>query len=167
MSINSDNNLSQDKVSNLRSLSRKSLKVAFIIAAMTAVINAIWLTYRFAQLNSNPGSTSLVIVQIDPSVSLMLIRIGFGLLLAAVCLWYRRVASLVMSMAALIWVLIEYTGWYLWSASIRREAGVAGVPGFLSFYGANAWNVAVIVIVLALLTWEVKTLVRFWVPVRR
>lgn len=164
MSINLDSDLSQG---NPRSLSSNGVRVAGIISALTAVINAILVVYHLVELRSRIRKTSLIIVQIDPPVSLMHIRIALALLLAAVCLMRRRVVSLLISVVALIWVLMEYGGWYLWSASIRRETGIVSPPGLLGLYGANVWHVAVMAIVLALVIWETKILFGSLRSVRR
>lgn len=83
MSINLGRELSQGEASNLRRRSSKSIRIACVIAAMTAVINAMWVMYRLVELDSILRRTSLVSIQIDPSVSLMHIRIALALLLAA------------------------------------------------------------------------------------
>lgn len=136
------------------------VRIVVFIATSTAAIDIGWLLYSIADQYNRVARATMVIIDIDPSVSLMHIRIGVALLIAAVCLWFRRVVGLVISVAALIWVLIEYCLWFIWSANIQREAGITS--GF-GLYGANGWNVAVLVIALVLFAWVAKALLRLWV----
>src|SRR5258705_6964632 len=97
------NNLSHSSFRQIKAFLMNVRIVVFILTS-TAALDIGWLLYRAADHYYRVRRTTMVIIDIDPSVSMMHIRIGVGLLIAAVCIWFRHVVGLVISVSALSWV---------------------------------------------------------------
>lgn len=138
-----------------------------IFALMPAVGQWIWVTAEFIHLRQMLAASKLVIVDWDPSFLMMHIRIGIALAIAASSLFSTRVIGLLVAAIASVWVFAEYFSWYVWSSRIRGNLEHAEfssmTPHALNLYGARWWNIAILILVITLLLWEIK----LWIEVSR
>ncbi|MGH9970902.1 MAG: hypothetical protein ACREBG_24345 [Pyrinomonadaceae bacterium] len=123
-----------------------------IVLTLTALAELVWLIFFWRDFQTQPSQMPKgVSINIDPSVSLMHVRIAVALVIAAIGTWVKKVAAFLLSFAALIWVIAEYGCWYEWSVAINRESGFTHTYGL---YGANPLNWTIIMVVSGLLVWE-------------
>jgi hypothetical protein len=122
-----------------------------------------WLVTEYAQIyTSNAagiaqgGSAPLI----NQSVIRRDLTIEIALIIATISLLSRKLNGFLISLIALVWVVVEYIGWYV---STRRgivAAGFtqlpAGMPRAWNLAGATPWNVVVLVIAISLLLWEAR-----------
>ena len=138
---------------------------ALVIAGLAAVVHIVWFAVSFVAFRRRIDAATMVIVDWDPSVFMMHIRIGLALSFSVIGLWSRRVIGLFLSTLALAWVGLEYIAWFLWSVRIKASADIDALPSSVShafnLYGATPWNVVVLVLVIAVLVWEIWRLTKF------
>lgn len=142
-----------------------AFRFAMVAAGFATVVHLIWLVTGFLAFRHRLDAATMVIVDWDSSILMMHIRIGLALLLSVVGLWSRRVIGLFLSVLALVWVGLEYIAWFLLSTRIKSNAGIESLPSSVphasNLYGATPWNVVVLVLVIAVLVWEIGRLIRF------
>lgn len=130
----------------------RSEKILAVVTTLIALANVIWLIFFLRDVQAHASQLPKgVSIDIDPSVSLMHVRIATALVIAAIGTWFRKVVALLVSFAALIWVIAEYGRWHAWSLEINRESGVTPTH---ALYGANPLNWTIVIVVSALLIWE-------------
>ena len=138
---------------------------AMVAAGLATVVHLVWLVTSFLGFRHRLDVATMVIVDWDSSILMMHIRIGVALLLSIVGLSSRRVIGLFLSVLALAWVGLEYLAWFLWSFRIKSNAGIDSLPSSaphaLNLYGATTWNAVVLALVIAVLVWEIRRLIRF------
>jgi hypothetical protein len=155
--------LSKQITEGLRALPSRDINLAISIAILTAILNVLWVgwnqhnevaTYQRALASGAEIQRSLFFPMI-------LIRISVALVISAASLWFRNAIGLCVSALSLLWVGIEYIGWYNWSWHIKEGAGIKEFPSITphiaNLYGATGWNMVVLLIAVALFVWEVKT----------
>jgi hypothetical protein len=144
----------------LRVLSTVDVYFARLVAGSAAILQT-WdyvareyQIYKFFQAGGE--------AMINQAFLLMHLRITGALLLAAISLWFRRAFAFYVSLFGAAWVLVEYARWYLWSRTVLANAEIAnwprGTPHAFGLGGATAWNAAVPLLTIALLLWQMKTL---------
>lgn len=151
---------------NLHKIASKSLNLAIGVAVVTAALNLLWVAnysgdlFQSRSASIAQGGTGWLI---DQSVVRMYLIIEVALITAALGLLSRKVKGIVISALALMWVGIEYGGWFIWTLRTIEASGLkeipSGIPHAGGFYGATGWNMAVLVIAAALFAWEIKTLI--------
>lgn len=137
---------------------------ALVAAGLAAVVHIAWFVTSFVAFRRRIDAATMVIIDWDPSVFMMHTRIGLALFLSVAGLWSRRVIGLFLSLLALVWAGLEYIAWFLWSIRIKSNADIETFPSSVAhasnLYGATPWNVVVLVLVLAVLVWEIGQLIR-------
>ena len=131
-------------------------------AAFAAAIHTVWLVTNWIAFRRQLDAITMVIVDWDPSIDMWQARIGLILLISVAGLLSRRVVGLFLSTLALAWVVLEYYEWYAWSMRLKSNAGIEHfpllIPHAANLYGATPWNVMVLVLVIAVLLWEIGKL---------
>lgn len=134
-------------------------------AGLAAFVHWLWLVSSFIVFSRQIDAATMVIIDWDPSVLIMHIRIGLALLLATAALLSRRLIGLFASAVALVWVCLEYLTWYKWSSRIKEYADIqefpSSIPQAFDLYGGNGWNAAVLVLVVVVLSWEIRRTVSY------
>jgi len=141
-----------------------SFSLALVAAGLGTVVHIVWFVTGFIGLRHRLDTATMVIVDWDPSVLMMHIRIGLALLISVVGLSSRRVVGLLLSALALVWVCVEYLTWYFWSIRLKSNAGLESFPASVThasnLYGATPWNAVVLVLVIVALSWEIGRLIK-------
>lgn len=101
-----------------------SFNFPLLLVGVASVVHIGWSVATFVAFRRRIDTATMVIVDWDPSVFMMHIRIAIGLLLSVVGLFSRRVIGLFVSTLALVWVGLEYLAWFFWSMRIRSKAEV-------------------------------------------
>lgn len=145
----------------MRPLSFRGRTLVAMIASLMAGTNILWLVwvlFRFGEeirSSAEQGGAP----QVDRTIFGMLLRIALALTINAISLWSRELISLCISILGLIWVGIEYLGWYRWSVLTLKNAGLndfpLGTPHIFGFYGATKWSIVVLMLAIFLFIWEV------------
>lgn len=140
-----------------------AVRIGIVIAISLATLNLVWLVTEYGRLYS---SISAGIAQggSAPLISQSVIRrdltIEMALIVAAVGVLSRKISGLLISMLALVWVFIEYLGWYVWTKQAIVGAGLtelpAGIPQAWKLAGATPWNLVVLVVAVFLFFWEAR-----------
>lgn len=137
---------------------------AIVLAGLATIVHLVWMTISFLSFRQRLDAATMVIADWDSSILMMHIRIALALLLSMVSLWSRRVIGLFLSVLALAWIGGEYIGWYIWSVRIKSNADIENFPlsvrQALNLYGASAWNIVVLVLVIMVLVWTTVCLIR-------
>lgn len=140
------------------------LKIATVLTGLASLVHIVWFVASFIVFRRRIDAASMVIIDWDPSVFMMHIRIGMALVLGFAALLSRRVIGLYLSALALVWIGLEYAAWFLWSIRIRSNAEVERFPSVIAnavnLYGATPWNLLVLVLVVAVLVWQIGRLLR-------
>lgn len=152
----------------------QSPKLAGWVAVLTAVLNLLWVANYWGGIlqstrdSITQGGTGGLV---DQSMIRMHLMIEAALIIAALGLLSRKITGIVISAMALIWVGIEYIGWFIWTQRTIEAAGLTAIPRFIphaaNLYGATGWNIAILVIVVALFVWEVKMLTGVFIVSQR
>lgn len=163
-------------VSALRTFSPRGYKYALGVATLTSALNALWVTYQvgysYGQAGCGYPCTS---GHQDFNQLLIQLRVTIALVLVAFGLFSHKVVGFLISTLALVYVAAEYLWWYFDSLRWLKEVGVEDfsklplpheVQHAGSFYGATWWDLTVLVIAIALFTWEMKTLLRILITPR-
>ena len=130
----------------------RSEKILAMVITLIALANVIWLIFFLRDVQAHASQLPRgVSINVDTSVLLMHVRIATALVIAAISSWFKKVLALLLSFAALIWIVVEYARWYAWSLEINRESGVTPTH---ALYGADSLNWTIIMVVLGLLIWE-------------
>lgn len=118
---------------------------------------------RLVDVYCRVRTKEVVIVDLDPAMVMMQLRISTALLIGAVSLLCRRTSYAVLSMLALSWAAVEFVGWYFMSRQIKLHAGIdvfpAKIPHSWGLYGAEHWDVLVFVLAMAGLACEITRFV--------
>jgi hypothetical protein len=130
-----------------------------------AVLNLVWLIIGYSGLYHSIAS-SVAQGGSAPLLNQAAIRrdlmIELALLIAAVGLLCRNVTGLVLSLVALVWVIIEYVWWFIWTRRTIAAAGLAelpsGMPQAWNLAGATAWNLVVLVVAVCLFIWQARVI---------
>ena len=129
-------------------------KIAIVIVAVAATLDLAWFVNKYSQLH---GDLNQSIVRRD-------FMIAAALILAALSLASKRGFGLMLSLIALLWVLFEFIRWYFWTKKLLENLELTrippGVPQAAHLFGADTWNVLVLIIVTILVIWEIVILVR-------
>lgn len=149
------------------SLSRSwKFKTLLIVTVAAAVISAIRAAFNLGYYYSAFGCYGTF----DPIcpisvVGSFILSITFGLVVASIGMWWRRLATLLISFFALVWSAGMYLLWYRFTLSVLRNAEVAvfsQLPAqqqyLLPLDDAGWWDVVVLAIVIILLVWHINTL---------
>jgi len=148
------------------------MNLATGVAIFVAALNTLWLVWGTISfmLARSEAARQGVGWFVDWSHTFMHARISLALIVAAACLWSRTVRGLVISASALTWVVIEYAWWAIWSQRFLASMDIpefhSSTPHVFNIFGATGWNVAVLAIALALLLWELKTLIGLLIKAR-
>jgi hypothetical protein len=138
--------------------------LAFVLAGIASVVHIGWFVVSFFAFRRRIDAVTTVVVDWDPSVFMMHIRIAVALLLSMGAFLSRRALGLFLSALALVWVILEYVVWFLWSVRIKANADIdafpSSVPHALNLYGATIWNVVVFTMVIAALAWTIWCLTK-------
>lgn len=138
--------------------------IVLLIAAVAAVVHIGWFVASFIAFRRRLDTATTVVVDWDPSVFMMHIRIGIALLLSVLGFLSRRMVGLLMAMLALVWVGLEYVAWFVWSMRIRSNAEIETFPSSagnaLNLYGASVSNLVVLALVIAVLLWGTVRLLK-------
>ena len=153
-------------------LQLRGLTIAISITAVVGILNALWLGWHLFRLyeaiskSEDQGGT----VQLNTTFTNRLIRIALALIISAICLYVRKLVFLCASLLALVWIGLEYFGWYIYSLQTLERAGLTTFPYGTShafkLYGASGWNVAVLVTTVILFLWEINLLIRILITQR-
>lgn len=81
-----------------------SFNFPLLLVGVASVVHIGWSVATFVAFRRRIDTATMVIVDWDPSVFMMHIRIAIGLLLSVVGLFSRRVIGLFVSTLALVWV---------------------------------------------------------------
>jgi hypothetical protein len=151
---------------DLRELQLRDINVAISVAILAATINSLWVireiydTHLMIERASAGGAT----ICFAPDFHLMFVRIVIALLTSLILLSSRKMIGLCFSAFALLWILLEYFYWYVWSQNLLetsgRETFPEGMQHALGMSGATAWNAALLAIVSTLFIWELKTIIK-------
>ena len=157
------------------------LKFALVVVALTASISALRTAYNRGYLicaNSPEYLDALGIFSRHGDNRLLIndlhVQITVCLLICAVGLWLRRPIGLLVSLLAVTWITNIYLLWYRSTAAFMVEQEIPNFsllqgPGkqhLVPLRGATWWDVVVMILVLALLIWLVKTFVTVFVTSR-
>jgi hypothetical protein len=150
---------------DLRKLPLRDLNIAIGVAILAATLNSLWVIrelYETHQMLSRASAHGMTVC-FSPDYHLMFIRMVIALMTGVILLCSRRIIGLCFSALALLWVLLEYLSWYVWSQKLleitERENFPEGMQHALGMSGATRWNAALLAIVGALFVWELKTIV--------
>ena len=136
-----------------------------IAAGVAGLVQAIWVATGYYQFQTRLSNAEVVRVEWDPSFYLMHLRISIALVVILVSLLMRRLIGLCLSVVAVVWLGLEYMWWFVRSARMKANAGLEAfpqsVPHAFSLYGATPWNAVVLVLVVAVFTWEIWRLATF------
>src|SRR4051812_15785490 len=111
---------------HLNSLPPSDMNFARCTAAVAATLqvssfgNEMYQTHKLFEAGSAP--------LIDPTFTWMHLGIAASLLISAVCLWPRKAFAFLVSAAGLMWVLVEYVRWYIWTRRVIEAAGLEQWP---------------------------------------
>ncbi len=150
--------------SDLREFEPRDINIAIGVAILAATLNSLWVIWEVykTQQMLNGASAHGVALCFSPEFHLMFIRIVIALMTSAILLCSRRIIGLCFSALSLLWVLLEYLSWYVWSQNLleitERRDFPEGMQHALGMSGATGWNAALLAIVGALFVWELKTL---------
>ena len=141
------------------------VKIGIAVAVSLAVLNLVWLIIGYSGLYHSIAS-SVAQGGSAPLLNQAAIRrdlmIELALLIAAVGLLCRNVTGLVLSLVALVWVIIEYVWWFIWTRRTIAAAGLAelpsGMPQAWNLAGATAWNLVVLVVAVCLFIWQARVI---------
>lgn len=135
-----------------------------IAAGVAGLVQTVWVAIDYSQFYSRLN-TAIVRVEWDPSFYMMHIRISVALVIVLIGLSSRRLIGLCLSAAAVVWLGLEYIAWFVWSAKLKENAGIEAfpqaVPQAFSLYGATPWNAVVLVLIMAVLLWEIWRIATF------
>lgn len=139
-----------------------SFNFPLLLVGVASVVHIGWSVATFVAFRRRIDTATMVIVDWDPSVFMMHIRIAIGLLLSVVGLFSRRVIGLFVSTLALVWVGVS--GLVLLVDEDQVEGGgrnfSSSVSDFSNLYGASLWNLVVLVLVIAVLLWGTVRLIK-------
>ena len=150
------------------------LKFALVVIALTASISALRTAYNRGYLicaNSPEYLDALGILSRHGDNRLLIndlhVQITVCLLICAFGLWLRRPIGLLVSLVAVTWISNIYFLWYRSTAAFMVEQEIPNFsllqgPGkqhLVPLRGATWWDIVVLVLVIVLLIWLVKTLV--------
>ena len=142
----------------------ESFNFALLLVGVASVVHIGWFVASFVAFRRRIDVATTVIVDWDPSVFVMHIRIGVALLLSVAGLVSRRMIGLFVATLALVWVGLEYVAWFFWSMRIKSNAEIQTFPSLAgnvsNLYGASYWNVVVLVLVIAVLLWGILRLIK-------
>ncbi len=141
------------------------VKIGIAVAVSLAVLNLVWLIIGYSGLYHSIAS-SVAQGGSAPLLNQAAIRrdlmIELALLIAAVGLFCRNVPGLMLSLVALVWVIIEYVWWFIWTRRTIAAAGLAelpsGMPQAWNLAGATAWNLVVLVVAVCLFIWQARVI---------
>ena len=143
----------------------QSSRIPGVMSALTAGLNLLWVANYWGHILQSTrssiaqGGTGALL---DQSMIRMHLTIEGALIIAALGLLSHKVTGIVIAEMALLWVGIEYVGWFIWTRRTIEAAGLSEIPRYIphaaNLYGATGWNIAVLVIVAVLVVWELKTL---------
>lgn len=139
------------------------VRIGIVIAISLATSNLVWLITEYSQLASSinagiaqGGSAPLI----SQSVIRRDLSIEIALIVAAIGMVSRKISGLLVSLIALVWVVIEYIGWYVWTKQAIVAAGLtelpSGIPQAWKLAGATPWNLVVLVVTVFLFLWEAR-----------
>jgi hypothetical protein len=139
------------------------VKIGIAVAVSLAVLNLVWLIIGYSGLYQSITS-SVAQGGSAPLLNQAVIRrdlmIELALLIAAAGMLCRNVTGLMLSLVALIWVVIEYVWWFIWTKQTIAAAGLAelpsGIPHAWNLAGATAWNLVVLVVAVCLFIWQAR-----------
>lgn len=137
-------------------------KFVALIAWIIAIMNFVWVVdYLYKEYNTlsearSQGAEWLT----DLTIPLMYLRMEIALLINAAGLQFRTVKSLLVSVLALGWVLLEYGVWYEKSLQIKGAANISEsfYPGNL--YGATRWNIFILIMSVVFFGWVIKAILK-------
>ncbi len=140
-----------------------AVRIGIVIAIALAALNLVWLVAEYGRLYSSinagiaqGGSAPLL----NHSVIRRDLTIEIALIVAAIGALSRKVGGLLFTLIALVWVFIEYIGWYIWTKQTIVAAGLtdlpSGVPQAWKLVGATPWNLVILVVAVFLFLWEVR-----------
>lgn len=137
------------------------LTFAFSLASMSlwsnrtraiAIVTA-WILFGLGAL------TFVAINPFDRSEPIIHLAAFCSLVTATLCIRHRRAGPLTAMLAGLF-VLINYLDWFWWTARLKRFAAgrvldpSSSLSNFL--YGAHPWHVAVLIVTVCLIIWELR-----------
>lgn len=122
-----------------------------VVTGLAAVIQTALSVAHLAPNSRGALAQTIVIVDPEPVVTLIQLRINVALIVSMASVLFRRVNGLVLFLLASAWVLMEYIFWYAWSRKIKLNAGIDAFPSSVvscaDLYGAGSWNVLVLILV--------------------
>ena len=137
---------------------------ALVAAALAAIVHLAWFAVWFIGFRERLSAAKIVIVDWDPSVSMMHVRIAVALIISVAGLFSRRAVGMFLSALALGWVGLEYAAWFSWTVRIKSNAGIETLPSSIphasNLYGASPWNIVVLVLTIAVFLWETGGLIK-------
>lgn len=152
---------------SLRSRMSWDFKLALYLITITAMLNALWMTYNLGYLEGVVSTSQQHISGNDPFLAVNG-RITIALVAATVGLWSRRAIGFLFSILALLYVGFEYVNWYQDSVRALRMLEFESWADFQDpsfpyvgkLRGAVGWNIVVLVISVMLLIWHIGFLIR-------
>jgi len=170
------NNLSEKLTGHLRSLSSWDFKLALGIVTMLTTISSFHVVYSSGYLNGQEA-LALSLSNIHPPgiytnfdfshwLNAIHIWIAVGLIIATLGLWSRKAAGFLISLIALLWVCFVYLWWYRETLHFLKNIEVTEYtklhdPFFKQLgmlRGASQLDVLVLLVCVALVLWQLRTL---------
>ena len=97
-----------------------AFRFALVAAGFAAIVHIVWFVSDFMAFRRRLDEATTVIIDWDPSVHMMHIRIGAALLISVGGLLSRRVIGLILTALALAWVGLEYVVWFFGPSGSSR-----------------------------------------------
>src|SRR5437870_3381888 len=131
--------------------SRKWLYILMVFLILTAALNSFWL-FQILRGTPNVITARDFTIIAEPNTWLFgtKLRIGIGLVIAAICFCFDKGKGLLFSALALAWMLLEYALWWYRSYLIGKSGEVR--LGFvINLWHGGWWDAWVILLALVLL----------------
>lgn len=89
------------------------------------------------------------------------LRVAVALIANLVFIFRFRPRGFLVSTGALLWVVAEYTLWFIWSLRFKEALGTGHLPEpeIAGFYKAVLWDMVILGSTTMLLAWTIKTLI--------
>ena len=150
---------------DLNKVVSQSSRLPGVVATLAAALNLAWVAYYWGNILQTTrdsiaqgGSGPLI----DHSMMRMHLMIEAALIITAVGMLSRKVAGIVIAALALVWIGVQYAGWWIWTQRTIEAAGLTAIPSSIphaaNLYEATGWNVAILAIATVLFVWEIKVL---------
>lgn len=146
----------------LRALPSKDVYLTIGVAVLTAALHICGMIVGTGLFQFDEIGTFM-----SPVVARSHLVIGLSLIINVVGLWSRKATGMLVSMLALMVAGVGYLMWYMYSywllnrlkATTFSQIPLEAVPHYpYGLVSSGWWNVAVLVLIVALFVWEVKTL---------